>query len=145
MFSWLTKANLAKAISNKSVQYAIGILTVIVLVHQAYDFVYEKGRHDERIELQAQHNKALADARKLYEKQQQEALEILTKDMQDEIERIRSKQKTEEQRNEVIAFIGETVKVPPGCTAFANNLVRVLRKVRDIANGDTGETKGTDK
>lgn len=142
LFSW---AGLKKLLSNKAVQYIIGVATAITLLYQIGDSIYDKGRADERIAIQAEHNKLLEAARKKYEEQHQEALDILAADMQDEIERIKSNQATEDRKDAVIEFIGETIKVPAECSVLVDNITSVFRKARGIANGDTGKARSQDK
>lgn len=125
--------------NKKLLSYATGALTVAVSLYQFHGYVYDNGYRAATAEIQAQHNAALEQQRKDYERKTQVALDTLSADYAAEVARLRAEVKTEVVTQEVIKYVTKTIEVPSGCEQLAVDVVGMLDKATGIvisaANG----------
>lgn len=125
--------------NKKLLSYATGAVTVAISLYQLHNYIYDNGYQAATAAIQAEHNAALEQQRKEYERKTQAALDTLSADHVAEVARLRAEVKTEVVTQEVIKYVTKTIEVPSGCEQLALDVVGVLDKATGIvisaANG----------
>lgn len=124
--------------------YITGSLALIVSLYQIHDYVYDTGFKAGQEELIKIHNEEIEKQRKEYEKAVQEALNIISKDYDEEIERLKNEAIVEYRTKEVIKYVDREIVIPSECTDLANDVVRMLNQATSIVINATGTTQSTD-
>lgn len=124
--------------------YITGALALIVSLHQIHSYVYETGFKAGQEALIKIHNQEIEKQRKEYEKAVQEALNIISKDYDEEIERLKNEAIVEYRTKEVIKYVDREIVIPSECTDLANDVVRMLNQATSIVINTTGTTQSTD-
>lgn len=124
--------------------YITGALALIVSLHQIHSYVYETGFKAGQEALIKIHNQEIEKQRKEYEKAVQEALNIISKDYDEEIERLKNEAIVEYRTKEVIKYVDREITIPSECTDLANDVVGMLNQATSIVINATGTTQSTD-
>ena len=124
--------------------YITGALALIVSLYQIHSYVYETGFKAGQEALIKIHNQEIEKQRKEYEKAVQEALNIISKDYDEEIERLKNEAIVEYRTKEVIKYVDREIVIPSECTDLANDVVRMLNQATSIVINTTGTTQSTD-
>lgn len=121
------------------------VLTAVILSYQVYNHIYERGRLDERIEMQARVNAQFEAQRREYERLLQERITQIADDYEAQLELEREKVRVEYRTREVIRYVDREIVVPAECTDLANNVISVLQQATGIVTGATNNrTRSTD-
>lgn len=113
------------------------VLTAVILSYQVYNHIYERGRLDERIEMQARVNAQFEAQRREYERLLQERITQIADDYEAQLELEREKVRVEYRTQEVIRYVDREIVVPAECTDLANNVISVLQQATGIVTGAT--------
>lgn len=121
-----------------------GALALIVSLHQIHSYVYETGFKAGQDALIKMHNEEIEKQRKEYEQAVQKALNVISKDNSEELERIKKEAIVEYRTKEVIKYVDREIVIPSECTDLANDVVRMLSQATSIVINATGTTQSTD-
>lgn len=132
MLTWLTA-------NKKILGYASGALALLVTLYQLHDYVYDSGYQSAVNDITAEHNKALEQARKGYEKEIEKSLSRLQADHQDELTRVRNEREIITKVETVTEYVDREIIVEAQCDKLASDVVSVLSKATSIINTSTKE------
>lgn len=124
--------------------YFTGALALIISLYQIHDYIYETGFKAGQEKLIKEHNIEIEKQRKEYEQAVQKALNVISKDNSEELERIKNEAIIEYRTKEVIKYVDREIIVPSECTDLANDVVGVLSQATSIVINATGTTQSTD-
>lgn len=124
--------------------YIAGALALIVSLYQIHGYVYETGFKAGQDALIKIHNEEIEKQRKEYEQAVQKALNIISRDYDEEIERLKNEAIVEYRTKEVIKYVDREIVVPNECTDLADSVVRMLSEATNTVISTTGTTQSTD-
>lgn len=123
--------------------YFTGALALIITLYQIHDYIYETGFKAGQEKLIKEHNIEIEKQRKEYEQAVQKALNIISRDYGEEIERLKNEAVVEYRTKEVIKYVDREIIVPSECTDLANDVVGMLSQATSIVINATGTTQST--
>ena len=124
--------------SNKAaIGYASVVAGLLFTLYQLHSAVYESGRESMRTELIAQHNAAMENARKDYEKRVNESMLRVQADHADELARVRNEREIITKVEKVTEYVDKEIIVQSECDDLANDVISVLKQATNIVNATT--------
>lgn len=130
----LLKANKA------AIGYASVVAGLLFTLYQLHSAVYESGRESMRTELIAQHNAAMENARKDYEKRVNESMLRVQADHADELARVRNEREIITKVEKVTEYVDREIIVQAECDDLADSVVVVLQQAADIIRNPRNES-----
>ena len=123
----------------KLVAGVAGVVGLGISVYQLHGYVYDSGRESMRVEMVRQYNEQLKDQQIKYELEIKNALDRITLDHKDELERVRSEQEIIVKVEKVIEYVDKEIIVKPECDILASDVVGLLQQATDLVTNSSNE------
>lgn len=127
----------------KMITAVSGVLGVLLLGYQISDRIYQNGYNKAVSDIQTEHNKLLQAQRQQAEQKLAEALDVITQDHKDELNRVKSSQQVSIEIQKVKEYVYKEIEIPVGCNTLANNFVSLRSKATSIINSSADRDTGT--
>lgn len=126
--------------NKKLISYLLGLVGLLVTLYQLHDHIYDSGYQAAITDIKEDYNKKVEKKNKEYQEKVQKALNLQSKEYEQQIEDLKQKKQTKQKVKKVKEYVYEKVEVPVGCDDLANNVVGVLSKATGIVDGTYNES-----